>query len=128
MVEVARSNGYWYVRHPHNVSRKVSLDEPLIKASCCNDLIHETFATAAERGFEDGVEASRASQQIPPRLMPFPVNLTDHSEGQLILSNILSEAKATGWGNTYGYGKKSNWISNQIEKWYSKEHGGFLSW
>jgi hypothetical protein len=73
----------------------------LIDASCCNDIIDETVAT---------------------------VNLTDQSNGQLILSNILSEAKATGWGNTYGYGKKSNWISNQIEKWYSKEHGGFLSW
>ncbi len=128
MVEVARSNRYWYVRHPHNASCKVSLNEPLIKASCCNDLIHETFATAAERGFEDGVEASRASQQVLPRLKSFPVNLTDHCEGQLILTNILSEAKATEWGNTYGYGKKSQWISNQIEKWYSKEHGGFLSW
>jgi hypothetical protein len=94
MVEVARSNGYWYVHHPHSASCKVSLEEPLINASCCSDLIHETFVTAAERGFEDGIEASCATQQVLPHLKLFPVNVTDHSEGQLILSNILLEAKA----------------------------------
>lgn len=127
MIRIARSNGKWYILHPHNSSRKISLEEPLIDASCCIDLIKETFDTVAEVGFDDGVEASRVSQPVPPRLS-FPVNLTDHSDGQLILTNILSEAKATGWANTYGYGKKSNWISSQIDKWYSKEHGGFLSW
>ena len=48
MIEVARSNGLWYIHHPHNASRKISLEEPLINASCCNDLIHETFVTTAE--------------------------------------------------------------------------------
>jgi hypothetical protein len=89
MVEVARLNGLWYVCHPHNPSHKVSLDEPLINESCCSDLIDETFVSTTKRGFKDGIEASRATQQVLPHLKPFPMNLTDHSEGQSILSKIF---------------------------------------
>jgi hypothetical protein len=62
MIFVAKSNGLWNVHHPHNASRKISLEEPLINASCCNDLIHETVATAAKRGLKDGIDASRITQ------------------------------------------------------------------
>jgi hypothetical protein len=101
-----------------------SLEEPLINASCCNDVIHETFATTAKKGLEDGIEALRASQQVLPWSKPFPVNLIDHSEGQLILSNVLSEAKATGWGNTYVDGKKLQWISARLRNGIPKNTVG----
>lgn len=85
--------------------------------------------TAAAHGAATGTLAALAVNVQPatPRRPPVPTNLFDNPAGHGILHNILLLAKTEGFGETLGYGRRKQWVENNVDAWFDRGSGGILS-